>query len=186
MTLCPGKPPLVSSGHLLNKKWIWDEVEWNKCNVCSLWHSNRLIPIGYLNCDWGVDIQDKIKSGIMLINDRNDIFMTETYHTHIGFPKGEKEPTETIKDCAEREFYEETGTRFIINDHDFKVLKMNVYKVSYVFYVIKTTSDIHTKPTDTKEVTSYGWVNIEQVKYIRKVSTISKIILDLYLTHITS
>ena len=180
---CTGKPTLTSIGYLLDERWIWNPVKWVKCNQCTLWHSNRVFPKEYLDCEWGTDIQNKIKAGILLIKN-DEIFMTETYHTHIGFPKGEKEPNETIKECAEREFYEETGTKIQIDKYDFKIVKINVYKVTYIFYVINDYNfTIHTHPKDTKEITSYGWVCIKRIKYLHNISNISRIILKLYTDH---
>jgi 8-oxo-dGTP pyrophosphatase MutT (NUDIX family) len=181
---CKGKPLLTSIGYILNERWIWNPVKWTHCLICKLWHSNRAYPKDYLDCDWGSDIQDKTKAGILLI--KNDkIFMTETYHTHMGFPKGEKEPYESVEECAEREFYEETGTKINLNDYNYTIIKINVYKVTYVFYVIRDENvSINTHPKDTKEITSYGWVGIKRIKYIHNISNISRIIIGLYTKHV--
>lgn len=182
--LCKGKPILNSKGHRINDRWKWDKVIWNKCNVCNMWHSNRSVSPEYLDGDWGVSIQKKTKVGILLI--KNDLaYMTETYHTSIGFPKGEKENGETIEECAEREFYEETGTKIKINKYKYKKIKLNIYNVLYIFYVIIVNEfDIITHPKDTKEVTSYGWFNIHKIRFLDNVSNVSKIVLCLYKNHL--
>jgi 8-oxo-dGTP pyrophosphatase MutT (NUDIX family) len=180
--MCTGKPLLTSSGQCLNGKWKWDPVVWVKCKICNLHHSNRIFPKEFLDCEWGLS-QVKTKAGIILIKN-NEIFMTETYHTHLGFPKGEKEPNETIKECAEREFYEETGTYINISHYNYKIIKMNIYSVLYVFYVIICNDiSLNTLPIDTKEITSFGWLSIDRIKYLKLVSNISKIIIGIYLNH---
>lgn len=184
MNLCPGKPKLISKGYKINNRWVWDSVSWKKCKYCKMWHSNRAQPTEYLAGDWGVDIQKKIKVGIILIR-KNEVFMTETYHTSIGFPKGEKENNESIQQCAEREFYEESGKKIKINDYKYKKISLNVYKVTYIFFVINTECfNINTHPKDTKEITSYGWFNIKQVRYISNISNVSRIVLGLYIKHL--
>ena len=182
---CPGKPKLVSKGRLVNDRWVWDPVQWVRCRYCKMWHSNREFPAEYLAGDWGMDVQDKTKVGVMLIKN-NEIFMTETYHTSIGFPKGEKEPNETIKQCAEREFYEESGKRIRVDDYNYKIIRMNVYRVTYVFFVIRTNDFvIDTHPKDTKEVTSYGWFNVRKIKYLDRISNISRIVIGLYVNQLS-
>jgi 8-oxo-dGTP pyrophosphatase MutT (NUDIX family) len=180
---CPGKPVLTEKGHRENNVWVWGKVNWIKCKRCSMYHSNRILPQDYLDGDWGVGVYTKTKVGIVLV--RNGyVFMTETYHTSIGFPKGEKEPNESIEACAEREFHEESGTKVKLSDYKHKKITLNIYNVTYIFYVVQANIAIETRPMDTKEITSYGWFNARNIRNISNISNVSRIVLGLIFNHL--
>ena len=170
------KPIGIASGFKDNdNNWIWKKVKWKKCNHCGMWHSNRFIPNVFWNQNWIVK-ENRQKVGIIVIRDKKEIWMTQCYHNCYGPPKGEREENETIKECALREFKEETGMKsFNYNLRD--SLTTKIEDVEYIFYIVHVPKEfeILTNPTDDVEITSYGWMNIKNLHKYKLSQAIKQI-----------
>lgn len=151
-------------------KFIWEKPSWVKCH-CGLWHSNRYIPYCFWKQNWILSKEkNRKKAGIIIIRNNKEVWITQSYHKCWGFPKGEKEKTETIEDCAKREFLEETGMN--ISDVDLsscKMISIYISDVEYIFYIyhVNDDFDIVSFPIDDVEITSCGWINIKQLDNLK-------------------
>lgn len=177
---CECKTPYgISSGKKIKNKWIWDNVKWIKCN-CGMWHSNRFIPNEFWNQNWKfLPVKDRKKSGIILIRDSNEVWITQSYNRCYGFPKGEKELGETLEQCAKREFYEETGVN--INELDlskFRMISIYIENVEYVYYIIHVpdTFQVTTYPKDDVEITSFGWIELSKINNLFLSKAVKKLL----------
>lgn len=113
-----------------------------------------------------------------MLHKKNQIFITESYNSCYGFPKGEKEHNETVEQCAKREFFEETGYNIENTDlSNYKILKTNIENITYIFYVIKVGEnfDLNTFPIDDVEITSFGWKRINEIKNLKLSKAVKKI-----------
>lgn len=165
------KPPGKATGVKLNsKQWQWQGVSWIKCH-CGLWHSNRYIPSDFWNQNWESRIgHNRKKVGVILIRNKKQIWVTQSYHRCYGFPKGEKEIHETVEECAKREFKEETGCSIDkIKLSDCIVIRTGIEEIQYIFYIIHVPSsfELFTFPIDDVEITSCGWVDIKKIDNLK-------------------
>jgi 8-oxo-dGTP pyrophosphatase MutT (NUDIX family) len=140
-----------------------DKIDWVKC-WCGMYHSNREIPSDYWSKYAGISENNTVKHncGIILKKEK-ELFVVQSYNNYYGFPKGSIHGKhESFKDCALREFYEETGHMLDLSKHEYTkiVLKNEITKVTYIFFVVTVCSDfeIDTKPIDNMEITSFGWI----------------------------
>lgn len=179
------KPYGKSSGKRIeNGDWKWQKVSWVKCH-CGMWHSNRFIPRSFWYQKWEIKNKDRKKVGIMLIRDNSEVWITQSYHNCFGLPKGEKEITETVEECAKREFLEETGCS-IENVQLSKCVSIitNIENIQYIFYVIHVPKsfELYTFPVDDVEITSCGWMNLREIDTL-KLSKAIKRIFELFKTN---
>ena len=175
------KPYGRASGFLKENKWKWQKPQWTKCH-CGLWHSNRYIPRSYWNQNWEVKTHKRKKVGVILVRDKKELWITQSYHNCYGFPKGEKEQEETVEECAKREFKEETGCsidNLTLSNH--MVIRTGMENIQYIFYIVHVpeTFELSSFPIDDVEITSCGWVNIKIVGNL-KLSKAVRRIFDLY------
>ena len=166
--------------------WMWDKVDWSKCGVCGMFHSNRLIPDEYWTKNWNIEPK-KNTAGVVLIKtvringiNVDKFWMVQSYHNSYGFPKGKVEKNESSKQAAEREFYEETGTT--INLDKCMEMRQTTTKtdkvISFFIKRVPSTYNITTVPKSDHEITSFGWVNDYNLKYT-KLNKVSQDIIDL-------
>jgi 8-oxo-dGTP pyrophosphatase MutT (NUDIX family) len=171
-----------ASGWCSDGQWVWKNVNWVKCD-CGLWHSNRYIPRYYWKQYQNVPKKtNRKKAGVIVVRNFSEVWITQSYHQCYGFPKGEKEPDESIEECAKREFYEETGHNIDNIELD-KCSKVSVYilDVEYIFFILNVDSDFNIKtfPLDDVEITSCGWVKLRDI-YTLKVSKSVKMSIKMY------
>lgn len=183
---CNNKPSRTAGGKLVypyrdrrslsdnddERRWEWEKVTWFKCRTCGLNHSNRYIPGEFWNRKWYVDGNYREKVGVILLRDRRDIFITESYHKNCyGFPKGERSLHETREECAKREFLEETGSDALenMNLSGCRTVSAQIRDIVYIFYIVPVKRDfnIDTKPIDDVEITSFGWKKVYEVDNMR-------------------
>lgn len=173
---------LPHGGETKSEDWVWDPVEWSKCETCKMFHSNRMIPDEYWNRNWKIEPK-KNTAGVILIktvviNGANvDMFwMVQSYHNSYGFPKGKMEKGETSKQAAEREFYEETGTVINLDKcmemrQTITSMRKNTKKIiSFFVKRVPVDFDITTFPKSDHEITSFGWVSDTKNIRLNKVS----------------
>lgn len=105
----------------------------------------------------------KYKSGIILHNPTtNHILIVQSRGNMWGFPKGSMEHGETFKECAIREFREETG--III---DVELLSSSIdYRLNHFvnYYYIKTQedyADIQVSQHEKNDANSICWVKLD-------------------------
>lgn len=172
------KPYGKASGYKKLGEWHWQCVSWVKCH-CGLWHSNRFIPPEFWEQEWiRPTVMNRKKVGIILIKDKRYLWVTQSYHKCYGFPKGEKEPNESIEDCAKREFKEETGCSIDkVKLSDCVVIRTGIEDIQYIFYCIHVDSnfDLFTFPVDDVEITSCGWVDIDSVGNLKLSKAIRRV-----------
>ncbi len=177
------RPIGKASGYVtFNNKWHWQDVRWKKCH-CGLWHSNRFIPPKFWQQKWNVQENcDRKKVGVILVRNKTHIWVTQSYHNCYGFPKGEKEINETVEECAKREFLEETGCSIEkVKLSDCIVIKTMIENIQYIFYIIHvpSTFELVTFPIDDVEITSCGWVPVNDVDKL-KLSKAIRRVFDMY------
>lgn len=178
------KPFGISSGYKLGRKWNWKSVKWEKCYICGLWHSNRMIPREFWNQEWNIIAGHKRqKAGIILIRDSKEFWITQSYNKCYGFPKGEREIDEDLQTCAKREFYEETGFNIDnINLDRCKTLRTFIENVEYVYYIINVNCEFNivTFPIDDVEITSFGWVSYKDINKLYLSKAVRRILYKLF------
>lgn len=172
------KPRGKATGMFINGEWVWDCVSWSKCH-CGLWHSNRFIPQDFWNQKWKKPSnKNRKKVGVILIKDKKYLWVTQSYHKCYGFPKGEKELNETVEECAKREFKEETGCSIQnVELSNCIVVRTSIENIQYIFYCIHVPGnfELGTFPEDDVEITSCGWVSIENVDNLKLSKAIKRI-----------
>ena len=172
------RPKGKATGHETNTLWEWQKARWIKCH-CGFWHSNRFIPHEFWNQNWKLPNENNRKKvGIILIKDKSHIWITQSYHNCYGFPKGEKEQSETIEQCAKREFFEETGYNIDkVNLSNCFSIRTNMENIQYIFYVISVSEnfEMNTFPIDDVEITSFGWVHIDNIASLKLSKAVRKI-----------
>jgi 8-oxo-dGTP pyrophosphatase MutT (NUDIX family) len=177
------KPRGKASGRINKEgKWIWENVKWEKC-CCGLWHSNRFIPSEFWNQSWNNNNdENRKKVGIILTRDKSEIWITQSYHNCYGFPKGEKEPFESVEECAKREFKEETGCSVDKLDLSKTIaIRTAIENIQYIFYIIHVpkTFELSTFPIDNVEITSCGWFPINRISEL-KLSKAMRRVFEMY------
>ena len=163
-----------------NEEWVWDPVDWKR-NFNGIYYSNRIIPDEFWNQNWKKGPR-RDSAGVILVRKTRrgpEFFLVQCYNNCFGFPKGKLEKGESFKDTAQREYFEETGSKINIEDS----LELKIYKRNntLTFFVISVPEDydITTKPLATHEITAFGWVNYQNLKRI-KLSGMTKEIFNLY------
>lgn len=151
-----------------NGEWRWSPVQWSKC-WCGMKHSNRHIPGKFWDRKWDKPIGPKLSAGVLLWKQNNlgfkKYFMIQSYNNCFGIPKGKVDPDETFADAAVREFYEETGTKIIIDKSSFEIRKI-IGRNRFSVYIIKVPWDfeIKTTPISDIEINSYGFVESKTLR----------------------
>jgi 8-oxo-dGTP pyrophosphatase MutT (NUDIX family) len=100
-----------------------------------------------------------------------------------GFPKGKKHKKETLKECAIRELYEETGLTAdkinIVNNICFhEVTKKGILSVE--LYLAYTNNMIKPKIQDQDELCDAKWIKIDQAYQLLDVKNRMSILKDAY------
>ena len=106
-----------------------------------------------------------------------------------GFPKGRKQIYESTRECAEREFEEETGyKKYNLNNRNYndnniyieEFLGTNNIKYKHVYYLINMNEDIY-KPTVNKnnkiqygEVKNVGWFTYNECIQLMRPYDVAK------------
>jgi 8-oxo-dGTP pyrophosphatase MutT (NUDIX family) len=172
------RPYNKASGIFCEGAWKWKDVIWMKCK-CGLWHSNRIIPNSFWNQKWEKrNAIKRQKVGVILVRNKKEIWVTQSYNKCYGFPKGEKEENETIEECAKREFKEETGFNIDkINLNDQIVISTKIENILYIFYIIHVprSFELDSFPLDDVEITSCGWVGINEILTLKLSKAIKRI-----------
>lgn len=162
--------------------WVWDPVRWKKCTRCAMWHSNRFIPPEFWRQDWGTrsPTEERFKAGIIVLRG-NSVWMTQSYNSCYGFPKGEKERDETVETCAKREFLEETGCAFNCELDQCVSLRTQIENITYVFFVARVplSFEMSTFPIDDIEITSCGWVDLGDVHKLKLSKAVRRVLCTL-------
>lgn len=148
-----------------------DKIDWVKC-WCGMNHSNReVLPDHWRKYSGTSENTAKYNCGIILVKEE-DLFVVQCYNNYYGFPKGSiRNKHESFEECALREFYEETGHILDLSKYKYRqiLLKNDSTKVTYVFFIVSVDKsfDIDTKPIDNMEITSFGWISINNLSNIR-------------------
>lgn len=81
-------------------------------------------------------------------------------HNKWSFPKGSKEPKETIKECALRELREETG----IKNTDIQLKDQYFIDRKYLYFIGYLINDeVKTKIFDKREIKQVSWKKIKNI-----------------------
>lgn len=155
-------------------------------NCCKLFTTDTVIKESE---EYVLDTKKHTKSGILLIDSKNRILLSQSYNTFWGIPKGTQEPGETVIEAAIRETKEETGIslqKSIFENSKTRILiiKKNFY---HIFIVKLNTEGISTVSDPSKllsESTGCGWININCLKdlsqkKIIKINFLTKSILTI-------
>ena len=95
--------------------------------------------------------RSKIKKKILLVQSRGNLW---------GAPKGSKELNETIKECAIREVFEETG--LVIENHMIDDNKKLIYNNAHYYYLNMPQKDVKlNNDYEDNDVSGIGWINTE-------------------------
>lgn len=107
------------------------------------------------------------RAGIILINNEDNILLVKGRRTKKwGFPKGSIEEGESVKECAIREFNEETGLNF---EGDEVCDGMFIDMGCEYFIIRLQVSDLNkVSEIDTAEVTDVKWFPERQLKGLEK------------------
>lgn len=110
-------------------------------------------------------------AGIIVIDSKNRILLTQSYNCRWGIPKGKVEKDETIINCAQRELFEETGFNVEISNNNLMYVFENLYnsskKISLFarkFSFIGKTKSKKFEDLEDAEITGIGWMNISCLK----------------------
>jgi 8-oxo-dGTP pyrophosphatase MutT (NUDIX family) len=172
----------MASGSFDGEKWVWEKVNWKKFG--SIWNSNRHIPKEFWKQFENVDLSEEIKSraGVVMVRMKKEpeFFMVCSYWNHFGFPKGTPDEGENPKKAAEREFYEETGTKIDLSNNPLELIVCEADRI-FNFYLVKVPEDfeIETKPISDHEITAFGWIPISRISSY-KLSSLTCKIFDCY------
>lgn len=104
---------------------------------------------------------------IFRINDNNiETLIVETPNGYLSPPKGKMEKNETIKDCANRELYEETNLKLnqlnILDGGTIILSKNNIPSIyCYIAEIIDKNHNI--KMHDKEEISSILWISIDDL-----------------------
>mgnify|MGYP003543028679 FL=1 len=112
----------------------------------------------------GAKKERRIRAGVILHSIKDDKFLlVETYHQHLGFPKGGQEKGESLADTASRELKEETGIEIPAKELD--QLKRYSYGggTTYFYYPFFNFPDqwncLSIDPNPENDVTGNGWIS---------------------------
>lgn len=179
-------PPNRTSGTQIDGKWMWKPAKWKKCQ-CGMWHSNRKIPPQFWKQPWEKKI-NKVVAGVLMVN-RNIlgetfILIVQSYGELYGLPKGCVEMGETCKQAAHRELEEETGIKLDL-ENSYEINKYYGSSRKYSFFVTYVDCNVDTRfiPLNDVEITSVGFVKLENIKFL-KLNRISSDIIENFKTNI--
>ena len=121
----------------------------------------------------------EICCGTLLLSvDKMSCLLVQQKHTgKWSVPKGSKVPNETIRDCMEREFWEETGV--ILKKCRYRYFSTYRHK-KYHIQVLQLLHPHHTlklQPRDTREIEKVEWIPLRQVPNHR-LNMITRYVLD--------
>jgi ADP-ribose pyrophosphatase YjhB (NUDIX family) len=153
-----------------------EKADWVKCR-CGMFHSNRVIPSDYWKKYKYTPRKATHNCGVVLRRG-DDIFLVQTYNNYFGLPKGSvKNNREPFLRCALRELYEDTSK---YNKPKEILIRLQYMNVTYIFFVfdVNPSFDINTKPVDDMEITSFGWMNINEIRSSRNVSKITQMVVE--------
>lgn len=164
-----------------DKKWVWEPVSW-RVGGDGLYYSNRVISKEFWKQNWDKP-ETNCRAGVVMVkyDKKGDLYfwVVQNYHNLFGFPKGRAEGKETARECAEREFYEETGTRISLE----KSIQLSHYQggdeLHFFVVMVDEDFDIEKKPISDHEVTAFGWINSKNL-YRYRLSGLTKRILETY------
>ena len=109
----------------------------------------------------GCIIRNEDKSQVLLIKGN----MSKCW----GFPKGASENNETLQKCAERETYEETGIKVLINE---KSRKEVINGITYFYITLPNSKTVsYDDVIDKNEVCEIKWINIYDLVQNTSLST---------------
>lgn len=152
----------------------------NKC--CELLSTTKVVtePKYYLR-----DKSHRSKSGAIIVDNNNNILITQSYNRLWGIPKGSKEFHESLNVTCVRETKEETGidiSSYKLDSFYSFFMNKSFYKIFYVQLNIKGPSTKN--PTDlTSESTGCGWIKLEclynlYIQKVIKLNFITRILLE--------
>lgn len=135
-------------------------------NCCKLFKSDIIVK----ECEeYLLDNTQRKKSGIVLIDSKNRILISQSYNSFWGVPKGTQETGETFMETAIRETLEETG--ILLSKELFKGIKSKIIitrKNIYNLFFIKLKEEGQQTISDPRklstESTGCGWINIDCLK----------------------
>lgn len=164
----------------VNNEFNWEPVTWRKDPRTGLFHSNRKYPKRFWRCRW--DKKPKDIAGVILLKKSKkdpsgyEIFIVQCYNDKWGFPKGKLNGNESFLEGAQREFYEESGTRLDLSDSlgTIKIVD-NRHKRNIVFYlhIVKDDFRINSTPLADVEITAFGWLGFSRLEHF-KLSNLAK------------
>jgi ADP-ribose pyrophosphatase YjhB (NUDIX family) len=176
--VCLNEMTNIEKHNLLTKSFdnIWSELWVNHCSKTFL-NEYKVAKEKFSN----LPIND-------LINDS-----TNSYEfRELGFPKGRRNMKERNIECAEREFFEETG--YDKDCYDFiknypiiteEFLGTNNVRYRHIYYLVKIKDKVHPPKIDlnnkvqTGEVSNIGWFTIDEcLELIRPYDTAKKEVIE--------
>lgn len=179
--MCSLKFRVKSGGKIVDGKWVWEPVVWEKCS-CGISHSNRSIPDSFWNQKWEKPKNGKSSAGVLLWKEycgRKKFLLVQSYGNLYGIPKGKIEDGESFFDGALREFYEETGTNLEIDYNDFFEVRKCIGRDRTSIYIAKVpwNFNITSVPKSDVEISSFGFVD-SNILGRYKINNFSKNILS--------
>lgn len=136
----------------------------NKC--CKLFISDIIVK----ECEeYLLDNTQRSKSGIVLIDSKNRILISQSYNSFWGVPKGTQELGENFIETAIRETKEETGiilSKEIFKGNKSKIIstKKNIYNLFFIKLKEEGQQTISDPIKLATESTGCGWINIDCLK----------------------
>jgi 8-oxo-dGTP pyrophosphatase MutT (NUDIX family) len=123
---------------------------------------------------------NEICCGTLLLSvDKQSCLLVQQKHTgKWSVPKGSKVPHETIRECMEREFWEETG--LVLKKCRYRYFSTHRYK-KYHIQVLQLLHGHHTlklQPRDTREIEKVEWVPLRQAQTHHRLNMITRYVLD--------
>ena len=120
------------------------------------------------------------KAGVILLNkEKNKIVIVRNKYNNWkpkwGLPKGHKEGTEKIEECARRELYEETGINIKINHND-PYIKVN--NSTYFIYYCDDHILNNLAPTESKEIAEIKLVSVYDILYQYNINRELQIVIN--------
>lgn len=116
-----------------------------------------------------LDKRPRLKSGILIMNSKQQVLISQSYNDFWGIPKGAKEINETLEETCIRETKEETGID--LSSYSNRILERRVFLLRsgvYIIYFLRLHSDITIDEVDPyvlgTESTGFGWININCLK----------------------
>jgi 8-oxo-dGTP pyrophosphatase MutT (NUDIX family) len=125
-------------------------------------------------------MKDEMCCGTLMLSvDKQYCLLVQQKHTgKWSVPKGSKMPDETIRECMEREFWEETG--LILKKCRYRYYSTHRYK-KYHIQVLQLLHGHHTmrlQPRDTREIEKVEWTPIRHAQTQHRLNMITRYVLD--------